>query len=119
MKLMWSSESMMLVERDINAVMDLLLATGIPEVKRLWVLHHAGFLTTVWALMNACRSSGVMVVALTRGPGPPVRPGGRGPDRYPADLARRKGGLRPGTDLAAQTPSAGSYADKLCMLFQK
>jgi hypothetical protein len=27
-KLMWSSESMMLVERDINAVMGLLLATG-------------------------------------------------------------------------------------------
>jgi hypothetical protein len=66
---MWLSEPMMLVERDINAVMDLLLATGIPEVKRLWVLRHAGFLSTVWVSMNACRSSGVMVVALICEPG--------------------------------------------------
>jgi hypothetical protein len=37
MKLMWPSESMMLVERgtgsDIDAGMGLLLATGVPEVK--------------------------------------------------------------------------------------
>jgi hypothetical protein len=65
---MWLSEPMMLVERDINAVMDLLLATGIPEVKRLWVLRHAGFLSTVWVSMNAYRSFGD-IVALTRGPG--------------------------------------------------
>jgi hypothetical protein len=67
---MWLSEPMMLVERDINAVMDLLLATGIPEVKRLWVLRHAGFLSNVWVSMNAYRSFGAMVVALTCGPEP-------------------------------------------------
>ena len=45
-KLMWSSESMILMERgigsDINAETDLLLATGVPEFQRLRSLPVGG-----------------------------------------------------------------------------